>query len=95
MHQVYTAAVGVDLHRLGQQATGDLFRQRTTQPGGVNTADHALTDVLNQRSMAVAQGAGGQRQIFKAHSSDGVHHQVNRQIATAKSVVERDGHAIL
>ncbi|MPN62351.1 hypothetical protein SDC9_210098 [bioreactor metagenome] len=92
---MYTSTVGVNLYRFGQQATGDLFRQRATQPGGINTADHALTDVLNQRSMAIAQRAGGQRQIFKAHTGDGIHHQINGQIATAKSVVERDGHAIL
>ena len=95
LYQMHATAVGVDLYRFSQQAPGDFFRQRAAQTGGINAGDHALTNMLYQRRMAIAQGTGCQGQIFKAHLRDDVHHHIDGQVAAAESVVERDGHTIL
>lgn len=45
----------MDLHRFCQQTTGDLFRQWTTQAGGINAGNHATANVFYQRRMAITQ----------------------------------------
>ena len=84
-----------DLHRFRQQTTGDLFRQWTTQAGGINAGNHALANVFYQRRMAITQGAGRQGQVFKAHVRDDVHHHIDGQVTATESVMEGNRHAVL
>ncbi|MNE09327.1 hypothetical protein D3C80_1020000 [compost metagenome] len=51
--------------------------------------------MADQRRMAFAQRAGGQRQVAEPHRRQRFHHLIQRQIAAAKRVVERDGHSVL
>ena len=92
---MHTTAVRVDLHRFCQQTTGDLFRQWTTQAGGINAGNHALANVFYQWRMAITQGAGGQSQVFKAHLRDDVHHHIDGQVTATESVMEGNRHAVL
>ena len=95
LYQMHTTAVRVDLHRFCQQTTGDLFRQWTTQAGGINAGNHALANVFYQRRMAITQGAGRQGQVFKAHLRDDVHHHIDGQVTATESVMEGNRHAVL
>ncbi len=90
---MHTTAVGVNLNRL--QPAG---REKFLPPAGravrrVDAADHPVTNVFNQRRMAVAQRTGGQGQVLKPIFAM-VSITVNRQIAAAKRVVKRERHAV-
>ena len=95
LYQMHTTTVRVDLYWFSQQTTGDFFRQWAAQTRGINAGDHTLTNMFYQRCMAVAQRAGGQCQVFKAHLRDDVHHHIDGQVTATESVVEGDGHAVL
>ncbi|MPN04919.1 hypothetical protein SDC9_152167 [bioreactor metagenome] len=55
---MHAAAVGVNLNGFGEQAARDLFCQRSAETGSVNTVNDAVTDMVDQRRVAIAQGAG-------------------------------------
>ena len=62
---------------------------------GFNAGDHARFDMVDQRIMAVKQGACLQRQIFDAHGRDLGQHHVEHKVAVAQVVVEGDRHPVL
>lgn len=95
LDQLYATAVGVDLHRVFHQAGGDLLAQLAAQTGGVDLADHAIFNMLDQRPVGVDQRTGCQGQIAKAHFRQRCHDHVDHFVTAAKRVVERNGHAVL
>ncbi len=92
---MHAAAVRVNLHRLFHQAVRNGVRQLAAHTGGVDAADHAIADMLDQRRVAGHQRTGGQRQVFKPQTSQRIHHMVNHLVAFTEGVVERNGHAVL
>ena len=88
LDQMYAATVGVDMHRFCQQAVGDGISQFAAQARGVDLAHHTIFNVIDQRRVAVGQRAGGQRQIFKAHFCQFIHHHIDGFIAVTESVVK-------
>ena len=93
--EVDAAAVRVDLYRLFENAGGDGVGQFAAQAGGVEFADHAVFDVLNQRRVHAGERAGSDGEVLEAHARQHVHHHVDGVVAAAEAVVEGDGHAVL
>ena len=93
-HEVDAAAVRVDLYRLFENAGGDGVGQFAAQAGGVEFADHAVFDVLNQRRVHAGERAGGDGEVLEAHFGEDFHHHVDGVVAAAEAVVEGDGHAV-
>ena len=92
--EVDAAAVRVDLYRLFENAGGDGVGQFAAQAGGVEFADHAVFDVLDQGRVYAGERAGGDGEVLEAHARQHVHHHVDGVVAAAEAVVEGDGHAV-
>ena len=95
LEQLHAPPVGVNLYRLVHQPVGDGLRQPAAHTGGINSGDHAVLNMLDQRVVAGHQRAGGQGQIFKTHPRQQRHNGVDHPVAFAKGMVERDGHPVL
>ena len=95
LDEMNPSAVRVDLYRHGQQPIGDGCAQFSSQAGRVDAGDHPVFDVFDQRIMAVQQRAGSKRKVFEAHSCQCIDNLIDDLVAFTKSVMERDGHAIL
>ena len=52
LNQMHPPTVGMDLYRLVHQTGRNCIRQITTHPGGIDFADHAITNVFNKRGIA-------------------------------------------
>ncbi len=95
LQQVHPPAVRVDVHRLRHQTVRYRVRQPAAHPRGVDTGDDAVADVLYQRRVAGHQRARRQRQVFKPHLRQRLHHPVYHLVPFAERVVERNRHPVL
>ncbi len=95
LQQVHPPAVRVDLHRLFHQPVRNRVRQLAAHAGGVDTANHPVADVLDQRRVAGHQRARRQRQVLKAQPGQRVHHVVDHLVPFTERVVERNRHPVL
>ena len=87
--------MGAELHRLFQDAFGDLGTDAAAHVVGDDLGDHAVLDVVNKGQMAVEQRAGVDGNVLISHAGDLVHDHVQHIVAVSQMVVEGDAAAVL
>ena len=87
--------MGAELHRLFQNAFGDLGADAAAHVVGDEFGDHAVLDVVHEGQMAVEQRAGIDGDILVSHAGDLVHDHVEHIVAVSQMVVEGDAAAVL